>query len=147
MAHVRKQIREALATAVTGLSVTGARVYQSRLHALRDSNLPCLLVNTDDETIEPVSMNAPATLERELVVMVRAVARAAADLDDSLDQIMAEVEAVLGAASPLGSLAKITALRSIRVEMDDALEKPLGVASMEYRITYYTASSAPQTVL
>ena len=31
MAHVRQQIREAIGTACTGLSTTGARVYQARV--------------------------------------------------------------------------------------------------------------------
>lgn len=147
MAHVRQQIREAVAALVTGLTTTGTRVYQSRLHTLRDANLPCLLVNTDDEAVESISMHAPATLERELVVMVRAVAKATANLDDTLDQIMSEVETVLGAAGVLSSLAKISALKSVRVEMDDSLEKPVGVASMEYMVRYYTNANAPQTAL
>lgn len=147
MSHVRQQIREALATAVTGLATTGSRVYQSRIYPVSDSKLPCLLVNTDDESIETLTSNTTPMLERRLTAQVRAVAKASSDLDDTLDQIMAEVEAALGAAGVLSALAKSVSLSGIRVEMDDALEKPVGVASMEYQISYYTASNAPQTAL
>lgn len=147
MAHVRRQIREALAALVTGLATTGSRVYQSRVYPLGDSNLPCLLVNTDDESIETLTTGATPMQERRLTVQVRAVAKESSSLDDTLDQIMAEVEAALGAAGVLSTLAKSITLSGLRVEMDDALEKPVGVASMEYQISYYTASNAPQTAL
>jgi len=38
--HVRQQIRERLATDLTGLTTTGRRVYQSRVYSLEDGNLP-----------------------------------------------------------------------------------------------------------
>lgn len=38
--HVRQQIREAVATTLTGLSTTSTRVFQSRLRPLVDADLP-----------------------------------------------------------------------------------------------------------
>ena len=40
------------------MSTSGARVYQSRLHALRDSNLPCLLIDTEREEISHLTVSA-----------------------------------------------------------------------------------------
>jgi hypothetical protein len=143
MPHVRQQIREAAATALTGLATTSTRVYQSRVYPLRDADLPCLLISTDDETITSTSIGS-LQLERALKLTVRAVAKATSSLDDTLDQILAEVEAALS-GSTLGGLCKQTMPDSISVQMDDTLDKPAGVATLTYTVTYFTAGSAPGT--
>lgn len=144
--HARQQIREALATAVTGLTTTSTRVFQSRMHALAVAELPCLLVNTDDEKIEPLTVHSPALLERTLTAVVRGVARAASDLDDTLDTIAKEVETALGAAT-LSGLVKTITLAGIEVEMDNLIDKPVGVISLSYQISYLTTANAPTTAL
>ena len=146
MSHVRRQIREAAATALTGLATTGARVFQSRLRPLRDADLPCLLVNTDDEEIDTLTIGSHPTQERQLALKVRAVAKDASDLDDTLDGIAEQVEPVLNGAT-LSGKAKKCLLASIRVEMDETLEKPVGTITLEYRVTYFTTPAAPGTAL
>jgi hypothetical protein len=141
--HVRQQIREAAAALVTGLATTSARVYQNRLHPLADANLPCLLVNADSEEIEVLTMHSTPDLERVLELQVRGVAKAASNLDDTLDTIAKEVETVLGAAGVMPTLIKSIELRGIRVELDDGKEIPVGVIALTYRINYITASNAP----
>lgn len=147
MSHVRQQIRDAVITALTGLATTGARVYGSRLYALKDTDLPALLINTEDESIEAVGVDEPQWLIRSLLLTVRGVAQQTADLDDKLDTIAAEVETVLGANAPLGALANIVGLESIDTKMESKLEKPVGIIEMNYRITYTTAANAPQVAL
>lgn len=143
MSHVRQQIREAAATLLDGLATTGGRVYQSRVHPLADANLPCLLVNTDSEDIEALTVHAPVMLERTLDLSVRCVAKVAARLDDTLDTMLKEVETVLGASGVMSTLAKSIMPTGIRIEMDDGKESPVGVATLNYRISYFTASNAP----
>jgi hypothetical protein len=139
--HARRSIREAAAAALTGLATTGSRVYQSRLYTLRDADLPCLLINTDDEAITNATLGSQI-LERQLTLTVRCVAKATASLDDVLDQIIEEVEPVLNDAT-LGGSAKALQLQSIGIEMVDTLDKPAGVATLTYTGTYYTAGNAP----
>lgn len=146
MPHVRRQLREAAAAAVTGLSTTAGRVFQSRVYPLRDADLPCLLVSTDDERIDAGNAAMGGELERELTLTVRGVAKATADLDDTLDAIAEQVEPMLNGAT-LGGKAKKCLLTAINVEMDDVLEKPVGSISLEYRITYFTSPALPGTAL
>lgn len=143
--HVRQQIREAVATAVTGLTTTGARVYQSRVRPLSDADLPCLLVSSDDETVQRESFDADCILRRELVVSIRAAAKATSALDDTLDTIIKEVETAL-AATAIGGADGLT-LASVQIEMDDSLEKPVGMANLRYAVTYFTAAGSPTTAL
>ena len=143
--HLRQQIREAIATRLSGLATTGTRVYQSRLHPLADSNLPCLLVNTDSEEIATLTLQPHPVMERNMTLLVRCVAKIVANLDDTLDTMLKEVETALGTvADPTyGGLVKSMVPTAINIEMDDALEKPVGIASLSYLITYYTADGSP----
>ena len=52
MAHVRKQIRDAIKTALTGLATTGANCYQSRVFPFESTKLPALLIYTKSETTD-----------------------------------------------------------------------------------------------
>lgn len=144
--HVRQQIREAAAALLTGLATTGARVFQSRLRPLRDADLPCLLINTDDEEIETQGISANALQERTLTLSIRAVAKQSDALDAELDTLLAEIETALG-NSTLGGKAESILLASIRIEMNDEIEKPVGIATAQYRVTYYTATGTPGTAL
>ena len=146
MAHVRRQIREAAATALAGLATTGSRVFQSRVYPLRDADLPCLLISTDDEQVDQNNAVSGGEMTRELTLTVRGVAKANADLDDTLDGIAEQVEPVLN-VSTLGGNVKTCRLVGIKVEMDEALEKPVGIITLEYRTLYFTTPAAPGTAL
>lgn len=146
MTHVRQQIREAAATALSGLVTTGARVFQSRLRPLRDADLPCLLVNTDDEEIDTLGMGVHPTQERQLSLKVRCVAKDSSDLDDTLDTMLAEIEVALDGQT-FGGKAKGIVLTGISIEMNDELEKPVGIATATYQVTYYTAAGSPGSAL
>jgi hypothetical protein len=146
MSHARQQIREAAATLLTGLTSTGSRVYQSRIYTLRDTDLPCLLINTDDEQDVTLGPGENSAQERSLQLSIRCVSKQVADLDDKLDTMLAEVETALGNQT-LSGKAKAMQLESISIELSDELEKPVGIATAVFRITYYTATGTPGTAL
>ena len=146
MSHVRLQIREAAAAALTGLATTATRVFQSRVYPLRDADLPCLLISTDDERIDAENAVAGSEMTRELTLTVRGVAKANADLDDTLDGIAEQVEPVLIGATLSNKVKRLT-LEAIRIEMDDALEKPAGIIAMEFKALYFTTPANPGTAL
>jgi hypothetical protein len=74
--HLRRQIREAIGTAVTGLTTTSTRVYQSRVVPLQDTNLPALLIYTRAERSSPATVHGPRIVERTAEVEIVAVAKA-----------------------------------------------------------------------
>jgi hypothetical protein len=141
--HARQAIREAAATAVTGLALTGARVFQSRMRA--QDALPCLLVTTNSEVVDRSDLGD--TEERDLEIEFLGVAKAAADVDDVLDTIAEQVEIAIGANNTLGGRVKRMQLISLRPEFDDELEQPVGLMRMTYRSTYYTNAGVPGTPL
>ena len=68
--HVRQQIREQVATTVTGLATTGSNVFQSRVYPLSDSNMPALLVYSTSEDSATDIMGPSLVTNRELSVVV-----------------------------------------------------------------------------
>lgn len=141
--HVRKRIRAAAAVALANLTTTGARVYASRVYPLQDANLPALRISNPDESIEPVTMSADPTLERVLQLEIEACVKAVSGYEDTVDQIVKEVEIALAAAPTLSGLCKSVRLRSIATELSGDGEKPLAVATMTFEVPYYTLQSSP----
>lgn len=145
--HVRRQIREAIATAVTGLATTGARVFQSRIYPLEATDLPGLRIYTISEASSTQNFGFPRLYERRLTVRIEACAQATADLDDVLDEICKEVETALGgAAVSLGGAKSITLLDT-DISMSGDSEKPRGQAAMSWEVFYVTAENAPDVAL
>lgn len=139
--HVRQQIREAAAAALTGLSTTGQKVYPSRIKILADSELPCLLVFTNNESVSPLDINSHE-LDRNLELIVVGCVKQGADIDDKLDTIIMEVEQVLNQTT-LGGLCNSVTLGSIEVELNGEGEKPVGKATMTFNATYNTQAAVP----
>ena len=68
--HIRQQIRERIATNVTGLATTGSNVYQSRVYPMASGNLPGLLIYSTSEDSEIDVMGSVGTLNRILNITV-----------------------------------------------------------------------------
>lgn len=143
--HLRRQIREAIASAVTGLTTTSTRVFQDRVYPLeRGTGLPGLLVYTLAETSERKSFGAPGLMERVLRVQVVAVAEGVSDLDDTLDGICKEVEIALAMpCASLAGIAKTITLTSTDIELQGTSVRPVGQAAMTYEVVYMAAENAP----
>lgn len=141
--HVRRQIREAVATAVTGLTTTSTRVFQSRVYPLEPGDLPCLVIRTLSETSEPTTIHGPRELLRVLSVQINAMAKATADVDDTLDQICKEVEIAIAADITLGGKCKSVTLTTTEIQLTGTSEVPTGMASMVWDVDYYVMENAP----
>lgn len=143
MAHARRQIREAVATALTGLTTTGSRVFQSRMR--EQESLPCLLVVTDTENVDA---SVGTIQQRDLDILVTGLAQGASNVDDTLDAIAEEVETAMQAAGTLGGLVSVApGLTGIRTQFDDSLQQPVGEIELAFRCTYFTHAGAPGTTV
>jgi hypothetical protein len=142
--HLRRQIREAAAAAVTGLTTTGARVFTSSVYALAVTDLPALRVRTPREASAQRTLGAPRLLERTLRLEVEAVAQATADLDDALDQACKEVEIALAMpCAALAGLVKSVTLTDTEITLTGEGEQPIGRAAMGFDVVYMAFENAP----
>ncbi|MFQ5510158.1 MAG: hypothetical protein ACE5FN_12620 [Leptospirillia bacterium] len=148
MPHVRTQIRNAVAVALTGLATTGPRVHPSRLWPLQQTDLPALLVYTtsDQADYERSTIGRPRLLWRDLELVVEARASGAAGLDDTLDRIEAEVTAALNLDPTLGGLSKDIDFAGAEIDLDQA-ETPVGTNRMTFRVAYRHREDDPNTAI
>ena len=135
MSHVRTQIRDAVAGAVTSL----ATVYKSRHLPIEEADLPSILVYTNNETVEGDFQ----TLARMLEIVVEIVVQGT-DLGAEFDPLIVSVETALNANS-LGGLTQSMVLRSTVVDsrIDGAAQT--GRARLTFEALYRTSFTDPES--
>ena len=137
MAHLRQQIRERVATTLTGLTTTGSNVFQSRVYPLENTKLPCLLIYTREESSEPLDMGPPRTIEKRLSLVVEGYVKANSNYDDTIDTITKEVETALYGDRLINNLAKDSFLVSTDISFNGEGDNPLGIVVMIFEIPYH----------
>jgi len=147
MSHVRQQIRERVATDLTGLSTTGSNVFQSRVYPMEGAGLPGLIVYTNSESVDLDETSSGRHLVRILDVVVEGYVKATSNSDDTVDTIAAEVETAIANDSDLNSLAKDSILATTEIELSGDAEQPIAVVRMTFTVVYVTADNAPETAL
>ena len=143
--HVRQQIRERIATTVSGLSTTGSRVYQSRIYPLATADLPGLLIYSISEDSEIDMMGSG--MNRNLSISIEGYVRSVTELDDKIDDICKEVEVAMAGDVTLNNLAKNSFLGNTNISYSADGDQPIGVVTLTYLVQYRTASDAPDVAL
>tara|TARA_R100001530_G_scaffold118766_1_gene85896 strand:+ start:46 stop:492 length:447 start_codon:yes stop_codon:yes gene_type:complete len=143
--HIRQQIRERVASDLTGLTTTGSNVFQSRVYPLSAGELPGLLIYTNSEESEPIEQGADRLLERTLRLSIEGYVEAIANSDDTIDTICKEVETALASDRTLNSLAKDCYLTSTDTSFEGTGDKPVGFVQMIFTIDYFTLEQSPDT--
>jgi len=143
--HVRQSIRQAVVTAVTGLTTTSSRVFDSRILPQSASDLPCLRVYATTETSEEATL---VNLARVCQIVVQGVARATSEVEDTLDTIAEEVEtAIAGAAGITSAGAKEIHIVSTELEFEADGDNPHGMVTLTFAALYHTARATPGTAI
>ena len=143
--HLRRQIRERIATDVTSLSTTGSRVFQSRAYPIEESKLPCLLVFDSEESVEIRSMGAVRGITSELTVNIEGYCQGGdgATVMNTLAAIQKEVQVAMQADIDINSLARDSYLTSADASVSAEATKPTGSVRMTYLVTYQYMENAP----
>ena len=145
MAHARETIRDAFLLACTGLTTTGTRVYASRVMPFADDNLPGLLITAGNEEVVQQEEGTDRTQFRNLEITVRGYDKLKTGLDDSLDDIAAEVETAVFAAS-INNIFGFDLL-STEIEILDGAEQDIGEITLTFLVQYATSEGVPGTAL
>lgn len=143
--HQRQNIRDAIVTALAGISVpvSVGRVYPDHVEALPSVNV----VTADEEVAESRVMNPNVSAQwiqtRDLSFEIEC--RALADPpDDAIDAIALEVEQALGADETLGGEVEIIEYTGSTGELAGDLEKPAGLRTLLYTANYRVDARDPQ---
>ena len=145
--HLRRQIRERVATTLTGLSTTGSNVFQSRVYPMESAGLPGLCIYTTDEAIEIQSMGGTRNVSRDLTLIVEGYATDSANVDDTLDQIGKEIEIAMSGDITLNDLAQDSYLSSVEITLSGDGSTGIGKITHSYTVIYQNAENAPDAAL
>lgn len=148
MSHVRKQIRDAAVTLLTGLATTGSNVFPSRLYPLNDAELPGICIYTNNEEPDEEHGKFDVFDVRRLVLTIEGNDKLVAGLQDSLDDIAWEVEdAILAPGQDFGGLAKTIDISSVEFGKSKEAEQPIGLVVINFTVTYYINRGTSGTAL
>lgn len=135
MAHPRTNIRQAIATILTGTTDAGSRVYATQVAQFWDIPLPAILIYARSEASSPVG-RSPKSISRTLRIAVEVRAKADEAMDDALDAIALQVEQAIDAKPTLNGTVQSCALVSTEIDVNPAGEYPLGAIRLTYEVIY-----------
>ena len=136
MAHYRQQIRERVATTLTGLNTTGSNVFQSRIYNIEESKLPCLCIYTVSETSEPISMSPPRSIEKVLDLVVEIYIKGQNSATD-LDAVVKDVKTQMYSDRLINNLAKDSYLSTQELTYNGEGDKNIAVGVLTYQVFYH----------
>lgn len=145
MAHVRKQIRDAIVTAVDGLTTTGSSVFRNRVFPLETTKLPALCVFTKSETSDFDTLHRPRSIMRLLDVQVEAYVSGTSNYDDTLDTIAVEVEEALAGDAALDGLSKDVQITAYEADFIGDGEQTVAVGRFTVSVQYRTLENDVET--
>ncbi len=138
MAHVRKQIRDKVASILkSNVGLVKRRVYTTRVHPLNDTNLPAISVYTGSETSQRMNLGVTDVI-RQLALEIDVYVRETSKFDDDVDAIAVQVEEAMAGNFTLDGLAKFVVLTSTQIQFDGDADQILGVAKLTYSVEYVT---------
>lgn len=144
--HIRKQLRAAVKAAVTGLTTTGARVFDARVYPLQAAELPALVIYVSDR-VDPLTVDVPDLQRRDMDVRIEGYASAATNVHDTLDLIGKEVEIALSAALTVAGASVTLTYTGSDVDGSAEGDAPKGVIVMRFITDLYTAAGAPDALI
>lgn len=143
MAHIRQLLRDDIKTAVTGLATTGNNVFQSRVNPLSAPKLPCLLIYTEDESIQYSTVSYPRTQQRSLSVKIEAYVKGVTNYDNNLDTICSEIEQALYNDVTRSGLAKDTRVVAFSADYSGDGDQPVACGILTIEVIYTTVEGSP----
>lgn len=145
MAHVRQQIRDAVATTLTSaVTLVSSRVYTTRVHPLNEANLPAISVYTGSESSERYNVGV-TDINRTLSLEIDIYVRETGTFDDDVDAIAVQVEEAMAGDFTIGGLVKSSVLISTAIQFDGEADQILGVAKLTYQVRYVTSLTDVET--
>lgn len=147
MAHARKQIRDQVITALTGLTTTGNRVYASRSYPMDSGQLPGLVIYTNSQSSELVTIGTSPLLQHSLEVVIEAYVKDSGSVDDIIDTIIKEIEIAIKDDTILQNMVKWIYPNDIEVTFSGEGEQKIVVAPITFDATFQTREGLPETII
>ena len=144
MAHASKQIRDALVTALTGLTTTGANVSNS---VYPEATLPSLRVYFASEAL-PDEFQAMGSIHYRVASFRVEIRVEDESLQDQLDTIRTEIEIAIAADDTLGLTGvKVMYTGTGTASYEMGAEQPRALLPLLFDVHHRTTDADPETLI
>jgi len=131
----RTEIRDAVKELLDGETEAGSNVYVNRETSLWQSELPAILIYTNQESSVPNSINLKRYI-RTLELKIEVKVEESEAVDEEIDALLAEIEEIVSENISLSGTVLSTKQISTEIEFDTSGEKPLGVGTLTFECQY-----------
>lgn len=135
MSNNRKAIRAAVKTMLLNNTSAGENVYTNRETTTWESELPAILIYSDDENATNRDITGRQKI-RTYNVRIEIKAEAEASVDDDLDDLAQEIETILNADRSLSGTAMDSNYTSTSISISSEGDKEIGTVLLNYEIKY-----------
>lgn len=145
MKHYRQTIRESVETLLSSMSAT---IYRTRVYPM--TSLPAISVQINNELViheNSGPLNAAPRYTREADLTIEVAHESESNVDDAVDDLVAQVEALIGADVTLGGAVEESILTRCNFTTNGSGDVPYMIATLTYRVWYRTTASDPQTAI
>jgi len=143
--HYRQTIRESVATLLGSIDAT---IHRTRVYPM--TALPAISVQINNERAIHENrgpLNAAPRYTREADLTIEVVNEAKASVDDAVDDLVAQVESLIGADVTIGGSVEESILTRTAFAVNGEGDIPYMIATLTYRVWYRTTASDPQTAI
>jgi hypothetical protein len=149
MAHARQQIRERFITLLTGLTTTGSNVFKGRVYPHGSDNVPGWNVRNGADRLVPDqdTLGKRQMYEFQCLFEGRSKPAYGTELDDQLDTMAAEAQAIIMADPTLGDLVMHCELTDTEFDTFGSQERPVGIIRQRWAVRYFIFAEDPETLI
>jgi hypothetical protein len=139
MAHIRKQIRDAVKKAMTDGNIALGKVFTARVLPLAEEDLPAVLIYSNNEESQS---DAGRHIIRETELIIELVDKGN-EIDDKIDDLAVSVEEIIKESIFPFNILQID-LVSMTKNFTAEGQYEIGSGQLKYTILYRTKENNPQ---
>ncbi|KJV81257.1 hypothetical protein RHORCCE3_0440 [Rickettsia hoogstraalii str. RCCE3] len=145
--HARTRIRQTFVELLQGKTLVGTKVYDSRLYTMEFTSLPGIIVFSLNEEVATSTISPPRSQDRSVKIVVECYAKAAKDVNVTVDNIALEVEKLVTNSFVLKKLCKDCRLQSTDTSLNYDGDQPVAVATLTFSVHYRTKENNPTIII
>ncbi len=147
MAHVREQLVTKFIELLTGLSTTGAKVYNTRLYPYDEiEHIPSLNIYAGPTIFDEESAVMGNIQAKITTIIVEIRVKDPVNQSQELETINAEVEDAIMTDRTLGGIVNCVDYVGTEVERS-VLDQPVALATLEFEVSYRVNATDPETIV